>query len=280
MKAYKKYTHWFLSLGLTAVIGLFSLTPLYWILVTSFKTPGTEFRQPVQYWPTNFSTESYRVVLGPNFLVQRAILNSLIVSTLAMVGTLLLGALAAYAIARLRFRYKIQSLLVIQIAGMIPPIVVIAPTFVLVRALGLMGSLPGIILPNMAYGIPLTTWLLASYFANLPFELEDAARVDGASSLRIFWRIVLPLAAPGLFSAGVIAFLGSWGEFMLAFTVGLGLPQVQTVPVAVQSFSQAFQLQWTWVSAGTILALLPVIALTLLFQKWVIRGLVAGAVQG
>jgi multiple sugar transport system permease protein len=269
-----------LSLLLTAGIGLFSLTPLYWIVITSFKTPGTEFRLPVEYWPSSFSLESYRVVLGPDFRVQRAILNSLIVSTTAMLGTLLLGALAAYAIARLRFRYKIQSLITMQVAGMIPPIVVIAPTFVLIRALGLLGMLPGMALPNMAYGIPLTTWLLASYFATLPFELEDAARVDGASPLRIFWQIILPLAAPGLFSAGVIAFLGSWGEFMLAFTVGLGLPQVQTVPVAIQSYSQAFQLQWAWVSAGTVLSLLPVIVLVLVFQKWVIRGLVAGAVQG
>ena len=280
MRRRRKARHVLLSLLLTAGIGFFSLAPLYWIVITSFKAPGTEFRLPVEYWPSSFSLESYRVVLGPDFRVQRAILNSLIVSTTAMLGTLLLGALAAYAIARLRFRYKIQSLITMQVAGMIPPIVVIAPTFVLIRALGLLGMLPGMALPNMAYGIPLTTWLLASYFANLPFELEDAARVDGASPLRIFWQIILPLAAPGLFSAGVIAFLGSWGEFMLAFTVGLGLPQVQTVPVAIQSYSQAFQLQWAWVSAGTVLSLLPVIVLVLIFQKWVIRGLVAGAVQG
>lgn len=275
----KRRTHLILSLLLTTGIAVFSLTPLYWMLLTSFKPPGTEFRLPVEYWPANFSIESYRVVLGSDFLVQRAILNSLIVSSTAMIGTLMLGALAAYAIARLKFRYKIQSLIAIQIAGMIPPIVVIAPTFVLVRSLGLLGTLAGMALPNMAYGIPLTTWLVASYFAGLPFELEDAARVDGAAPLTIFWKIMLPLAAPGLFSAGVIAFLGSWGEFMLAFTVGLGLPRVQTVPVAVLSYSQAFQLQWTWVSAGTVLSLLPVIILVLIFQKWVIRGLVAGAVQ-
>lgn len=280
MRARKKFTHIVLSVLVTGVVGLFSLAPLYWIVITSFKLPGTEFRQPVTYWPAEFSVESYQVVLGPDFLVQRAILNSLIVSTTAMAGTLLLGALAAYAIARLRFRYKIQSLLAIQVAGMIPPIVVIAPTFVLVRALGLLGTLPGLALPNMAYGLPLTVWLLASYFASLPFELEDAARVDGASPLRIFWQIVLPLAAPGLFSAGVIAFLGSWGEFMLALTVGLGLPQAQTVPVAVQGYSQAFQLQWTWVAAGTVLSLLPVMGLVLVFQKWVIRGLLTGAIEG
>jgi ABC-type glycerol-3-phosphate transport system permease component len=270
--------HLLLSLLVTAGVAVFSLAPLYWILLTSFKPPGTEFRLPVQYWPSNFSVESYRVVLGEGFQIQRAILNSLIVSSTALIGTLLLGALAAYAIARLKFKYKIQSLLAIQVAGMIPPIVVIAPTFVLVRALGLLGTLAGMALPNMAYGIPLTTWLLASYFSGIPYELEDAARVDGASPFTIFWRIMLPLAAPGLFSVGVIAFLGSWGEFMLAFTVSLGLPRVQTVPVAILSYSQAFQLQWTWVSAGIVLSLLPVIALVLIFQKRVIQGLMAGAV--
>jgi multiple sugar transport system permease protein len=258
---------------------MFSLLPLYWMVVTSFKPPGSEFRLPIEYWPANFSLESYRVILGPDFRVQRAILNSLIVSSTAMLGTLLLGSLAAYAIARLRFRYKIRSLVAIQMAGMIPPIVVIAPTFVLIRALDLLGTLPAMVLPNLAYGIPLTTWLVASYFASLPFELEDAARVDGAGPLTIFWRIMLPLAAPGLFSAGVLAFLGSWGEFMLAFTVSLGLPQVQTVPVAILSYSQAFQLQWGWISAGTVLSLIPIIMLVLVFQKWVIKGLIAGAVQ-
>jgi multiple sugar transport system permease protein len=267
------------SLVATAVVAIFSLMPLYWIVMTSFKVPGTEFRLPIEYWPSDFSVESYQVVLGPDFRIQRAILNSLIVSTTAMLGTLLFGSLAAYAIARLRFHYKVESLITIQIAGMIPPIVVIAPTFVLVRSMGLLGTLAGMALPNMAYGIPLATWLIASYFAGLPLELEDAARVDGASPLRIFWRIMLPLAAPGIFSAGVIAFLGSWGEFMLAFTVGLGLPQALTVPVAILGFSQAFQLQWSWVSAGTVLSLLPVIVLVLIFQKWVIKGLVAGAVQ-
>ena len=271
--------HLIQSILVTALVAIFGLLPLYWMLITSFKPSGTEFRLPIEYWPSSFSLESYQVVLGPDFRVQRAILNSLIVSSTAMIGTLLLGSLAAYAIARLRFKYKLQSLLAIQIAGMIPPIVVIAPTFVLIRAMGLLGTLPAMALPNMAYGIPLTTWLVASYFASIPFELEDAARVDGASPLTIFWRIMLPLAAPGLFSAGVLAFLGSWGEFMLAFTVSLGLPQVQTVPVAILSYSQAFQLQWTWVSAGTVLSLIPVIILVLVFQKWVIKGLIAGAVQ-
>ena len=108
---------------------------------------------------------------------------------------------------------------------------------------------------------------------------EDAARMDGAGPFTIYLRILLPLAAPGLFSAGVLSFLGSWGEFMHAFTVSLGIPEVQTVPVAVLSFSQAFQLQWSWVAAGTILAILPVVLLVVVFQRVVVGGLTSGAVQ-
>lgn len=275
----RRTLHLLASLVVTAAVATFALLPLYWIVLTSFKRPGTEFRLPLRPWPAEVSLESYRTVLGPGFEVQHAIRNSLIVSAAVTVGALLLAGLAAYAIARLRFRYRVQSLALIQLAGMTPPIVVIAPTFVLIRSLGLLSTLPGLILPNIAYSIPLSTWLIASYFANLPFELEDAAQTDGWPPLQVFFRVMLPLAAPGFFSAGVLVFLGSWGEFMLALTVSMGLPEAQTVPVAIMGFTQAFQLQWAWVSAGIVLSLLPVIALVLLFQRAVVQGLTAGAVR-
>jgi multiple sugar transport system permease protein len=268
-----------LSVLVTILVAVFALLPLYWILLTSFKLPGTEFLLPITYWPAPFSVEAYKTVLGPSFQVQRAILNSLIVSACTTVGTLFIASLAAYSIARLRFKYKWGSLLFIQIASMLPPIIVIAPTFLIVRAMGLLGQLPGLIIPNIVYNIPMSTWLIASYFAGLPFELEDAAKVDGSPPFRIFWEIMLPLTAPGLFSAGVIAFLGSWGEFMLATTITMGLPQVQTVPVAIMSYSLAFMQQWTWISAGIVLSLMPVIALVLIFQKWVVRGLTLGSAK-
>ncbi|MCS6845181.1 MAG: carbohydrate ABC transporter permease [Caldilineales bacterium] len=275
----RRFLHLMASLVVTAAVAVFSLLPLYWIVLTSLKRPGTEFRLPLRPWPAEVSLESYRTVLGPGFEVQHAIRNSLIVSSAVTVGALLLAGLAAYAIARLRFRYRVQSLALIQLAGMTPPIVVIAPTFVLIRSLGLLSTLPGLILPNIAYSIPLSTWLIASYFANLPFDLEDAAQTDGWPPWQVFFRVMLPLAAPGFFSAGVLVFLGSWGEFMLALTVSMGLPEAQTAPVAIMGFTQAFQLQWAWVSAGIVLSLLPVIALVLLFQRAVVQGLTTGAVR-
>jgi len=278
-KLQRQRLHVALSVVVTLIVAFFALLPLYWILLTSFKAPGTEFRLPIRYWPAEISLEPYRTILGPDFQVQRAIRNSLVVSTVTTIGALLVASLAAYAIARLRFHYKWSSLLFVQVASMLPPIIVIAPTFLIIRGMGLLGGLPGLIIPNIVYSIPLSTWLIASYFAGLPFELEDAAKVDGSPPLRIYWQIMLPLAAPGLFAAGVIAFLGSWGEFMLAFTISMGLPEAQTIPVAVQGYTMAMQRQWTWVSAAIVLSLAPVILLVMFFQKRVVQGLTLGSAK-
>ena len=278
-KLQRQRLHVALSVVITLIVAFFALLPLYWILLTSFKAPGTEFRLPIRYWPAGISLEPYRTILGPDFQVQRAIRNSLVVSTFTTIGALLVASLAAYAIARLRFHYKWGSLLFVQVASMLPPIIVIAPTFLIIRGMGLLGGLPGLIIPNIVYSIPLSTWLIASYFAGLPFELEDAAKVDGSPPLRIYWQIMLPLAAPGLFAAGVIAFLGSWGEFMLAFTISMGLPEAQTIPVAVQGYTMAMQRQWTWVSAAIVLSLAPVILLVMIFQKRVVQGLTLGSAK-
>ena len=273
------WRHWFVSLTIVILVSIWSLLPFYWLLVTSFKEAGTEFRLPIEYISSTITLENYRIVIDEPFTIQQSIGNSLLVSTAVMFGTILVSSLSAYAIARLHFRYKVQSLILLQIAGTVPPVVVIYPTFILTRSWGLLGTVYGLILPNIAYNIPLSVWLLTAYFSGLPYELEDAAMTDGFKPFSIYWRIMLPLATPALFSAGIIAFLGSWGEFILALTISLGRPEAQTVPAAVMSFSQQFELQWAWVAAGIVLSVLPVIALTLVFQRFVIRGLTSGAVK-
>lgn len=275
----RRFVHWSASILIVAIIGAWSLLPLYWLISTSLKQPGTEFRLPIEYIPQNITLENYITVTEDPFRIFRAVRNSTIVSLSVAVGTLLLSSLSAYAIARLRFRYRVQLLVLFQIAGMVPPVIVIYPTFLLMRSWGLLSTLAGLILPNIAYSIPLSTWLLAAYFSGLPHELEDAARVDGYSDFGIYWRIILPLSVPALFSAGLLAFLGSWGEFILALTLSLGVPEAQTVPVAVMSFSQQFELQWAWVAAGIVISLLPVIAIVVFFQRWVVRGLTTGTVK-
>ena len=205
--------------------------------------------------------------------------NSLIVSTSVTVVSLILAALAAYAISRLRFRWRIQSLMLLWMGGLIPAIMVILPTFVLLRSLGLLRTLMAMILPNIAYCIPLETWLLAIYFSSLPWELEDAAKVDGHKPLQIFWKVILPLSGPGLFSAGVFAFLGSMGEFMLASVVTMGNDKVATIPISLLNFSYGYRFQWTWISAAIMLTVALMVLIALIFQRWVVQGLTAGAVK-
>ncbi|MFP4510545.1 MAG: carbohydrate ABC transporter permease [Spirochaetaceae bacterium] len=275
----REIRHKIISVIIVAGIGFWCLFPLAWIFVTSVKPLGTEYSIPVEYWPEEPTLDNYRTVLGERFTIQRSILNSAIVSTGSVIGTLTMATLSAYAIARLRFRFRFQTLYAMQIAGMIPPIVVIAPTFVMIRALGLLRTYWAMILPNMVYALPLSSFLIASYFANIPFELEDAAKIDGAGTLKTIFRIILPIAAPGIFSAGVLAFLGSWGEFMLANTVSIGSSAVETVPVVIQSLSRAFNLQWAWVAAGTVITIMPVLIAVLVFQRVVVTGLSAGGVK-
>lgn len=275
----REIRHKLVSVLIVTIIGLWCLAPLAWIFVTSVKPLGTEYGIPVEYWPDEPTLDNYRTVLGERFTIQRSILNSAIVSTGSVIGTLTMATLSAYAIARLKFRFRFHTLYAMQIAGMIPPIVVIAPTFVMLRSLGLLRTYWAMILPNMVYALPLSSFLIASYFANIPFELEDAAKIDGAGTLKTIFRIILPIAAPGIFSAGVLAFLGSWGEFMLANTVSIGSSAVETVPVVIQSLSRAFNLQWAWVAAGTVVTIMPVLIAVLIFQRVVVTGLSAGGVK-
>jgi multiple sugar transport system permease protein len=266
------------SLVVTLLITAFCLSPLYWVLITSLKPMGSEYLIPIQLWPAQPTLQAYAAVIGQlGFLVP--VRNSFIVALSTAVICLAVSSLSAYAIARMHFDYKVQSLLILQLGAMIPPVVTIAPTFVLLRQLGLLRTLPAMIIPNVFYNVPLATWLLASYFAELPFELEDAGKVDGYKPLQIYLKVILPLSAPGLFAAGVFAFIGTFGEFMLGNVVTMGVPAVQTVPIAIQNFSFQFRQQYTWVCAGIILALIPVVSLVVLFQRWVIRGLTAGAVK-
>jgi multiple sugar transport system permease protein len=286
----------------TLAVVAFCLGPLYWVLATSLKPMGTEYLIPPEFWPSRPSLQAYKVILGlgvpgeerqsdasfkgvsevevsPELQFLKPMLNSLIVATTVATGALLLAALAAYAVARLRFKWRIQSLMLLWVGGLLPAVMVIAPTFMLMRTLGLLKTLPSMILPNIAYNIPLATWLLAVYFSQLPWELEDAAKMDGYKPLQIFWKVILPLSAPGLFSAGVFAFLGSWGEFMLASVVTMGVVDVQTVPVAILNLSFEYRYQWTWISAAIIVSVGLMVLIALIFQRWVIQGLTAGSVK-
>ena len=205
--------------------------------------------------------------------------NSVIIALFATLGALLLGVPAAYALARLHFRGRNAVLAFILAVTMFPQISIVSPLYLLLRSLGLINTYPGLILPYLTFAMPLTVWLLVGFFRQLPADLEEAARIDGASRLRAFREVILPLAAPGLATTAILTFVYSWNEFLfaLSFTVG---PERQTVPVAIALFRGQYQVPWGQILAGAVVATLPVALLVLLFQRRIVQGLTAGSVKG
>jgi ABC-type glycerol-3-phosphate transport system permease component len=205
--------------------------------------------------------------------------NSLIVATLTTLVAVPCATLCAYALARLPMRGKGLVLALLLAVSMFPQISIVAPLFLVLRAVGLLDTYPGLVLPYVTFTTPLAVWLLTGFFRQLPRDLEDAALMDGASRLRVIRDVVLPVAAPGLASTAILTFLYCWNEFLFALSFTLG-PERQTVPVAIALFRGRYQIPWGQVLAAASLATLPVVAIVFAFQRRIVAGLTAGAVKG
>jgi len=263
-------------LGAAVVLGA-SLFPVLWTLIGSLAPEEALFRSPALL-PDRLVLDHYGDVLRERaFLIP--IRNSLVVAGATTALCLVIGVAAAYALVRLRFRWKDVILAAILAVSMFPQIAIVSPLFLLLRGLGLINSFPGLVLPYLSFTLPLTVWLLTSFLSQLPWDLEDAAFLDGASRWRAFREIVLPLAMPGVASAGILTFVYCWNEFLFALAFTLG-PDRQTVPVAITLFRGRYQIPWGQVLAASVLASLPIVGLVIGFQRRIVRGLTAGAVKG
>jgi len=251
--------------------------PFYWAVVASLTPEATLFRAP-SLWPREIIFDHYRALFD-----ERAfwlpIRNSLIVAGLTTIFCVAVGSFAAYAIARLRFRGQTAILGFILAVTMFPQISIVSPLYLMLRALGLINTFPGLILPYMTFAMPLTVWLLVGFFRQLPRDLEEAAFMDGASRWQTFVRVMLPLATPGLATTGILTFIYCWNEFLFALSFTLG-PERQTVPVAIALFRGQYQVPWGQILAAAVIATAPVAALVLAFQRRIVQGLTAGAVKG
>ena len=268
------------TLAPVAAIALMILAtafPLYWTLVSSL-TPESQLLEPARLVPSGLTLDHYvRLFRERDFLTP--IRNSLIVAGVTTLFCVTLGSLCAYALARLQFSGKTAILAFVLAVSMFPQITIVSPLYLLLRALGLIDTFPGLVLPYLTFAMPLTVWLLVGFFRQLPRELEEAAMVDGASRSRTLVAVVLPLALPGLATTAIITFIYCWNEFLfaLSFTVG---PDRQTVPVAIAMFRGQYQVPWGQILAATVVATAPVALLVLAFQRSIVRGLTAGAVKG
>jgi ABC-type glycerol-3-phosphate transport system permease component len=256
---------------------LAALSPLGVALVASLMPDARLFDLQLQQ-PLRLVGDHYRALFAERaFWVP--IRNSAIVATATTGLALALGAPCAYALARWRFRGRAAVLALILAMSMFPQISVVPALFLLLRALGLIDTYAGLVLPYLTFAMPLTVWFLVTVFRQVPVEIEEAAMMDGASRFTVFARIALPLAAPGLATTAVLTFLYCWNEFLFALTFTLG-PDTHTVPVAIALFRGQYQVPWGEVLAAALVATAPVALLVLVAQRRLVTGLASGGVKG
>jgi multiple sugar transport system permease protein len=260
------------------LICVFCLFPFYWLINVSLKS-GADLSQ-ADLVPPNPTLDNYQSIFE-NSDFTSALRNSTIVTAITTFLSLLVGSFAAYALARLRFPMKFLLLAVILSISTFPPIAIAAPLFKLWTDIGLYNTYAGLILPYLTFALPLCIYILASFFKEIPKELEEAALVDGATHFQAFRKVVVPLAAPGLVTAGLLTAFFVWNEFLLAVTL-TSSPNAFTVPVAVVNFqgSQLFEIPLGTISAASVVITIPLVVLVIIFQKRIVAGMTAGAVKG
>jgi len=251
-----------LAVGILGTVGL-SLLPFLWFVLTSFKSQHEIEAAPPGWWPSG-SLGFYRSALFEHHLFDYA-LNSMMV--------------AGSALARLTIPGKQGILAVLLCVSMFPQMAIAGPVWRLLDSLGGLNHRWGVVLPYVALTLPLAIWILASFFKELPPELEDAARVDGCGPWATLFRITLPLATPGIFTAAILILIYAWNEFFFALLI-LTQPEQQTIPVGIALFQGEFTMPWGELAAASVLATLPLIVVVLLCQRWIVSGLSAGAVKG
>jgi multiple sugar transport system permease protein len=257
---------------------LFCLFPFYWLINTSLKT-GADLSS-ANLLPPSPTLDNYTSIFEDTAFT-KALRNSAIVAGSGTILSLVIGSFAGYALARLHLPFKFLILAILLSISTFPPIAIAAPLFEIWTDIGLYNTYLGLILPSLAFGLPLTVYILASFFRDIPRELEEAALIDGATRFQAFRKIVIPLGAPGVVTAGLLVFIFAWNEFLFAITL-TSTPDRRPVPAAIVFFtgSQQFEIPLGTISAAAVVVTVPLIALVLIFQRRIVAGLTAGAVKG
>jgi N,N'-diacetylchitobiose transport system permease protein len=270
--------------GAGVLVAVLVLFPIFWMVSTAFK-PATEIYSltphPVPAHPTiaNFNQVINGSAAGAGLSFWTFFRNSLLITVSAVVLAAALSLLAAVAVARFRFRLRTAFLVMLLIVQMIPANALVIPLFLDYRSLNLLDSLPGLIILYAGLALPISIWLLRNFVATVPRELEEAAALDGASSARIFWRILFPLVAPGLVAVSTLAFITAWNEFVFALTF-LSTQSKYTLPIYVQYFFSRNGASWGPIMAASTLYTIPPVLFFLIVQRRMVGGLVAGSVKG
>ena len=268
--------------GVLRVVGLgvwliLTLFPLYWIALTSFKSPGTINTYPIEYWPSEASLENYSSLFEKSsFGVFLG--NSALVALVAGSVATLIALLSAYVLARFEFRGKGTVLIAFLLTQMIPAFIALGPLYSMMSDLGLVDTKPGLILVYIAICIPFSTVMLRGFFENVPDALEEAAMIDGCSRIGALFRVLVPVMMPGIIAAFIFNFVNCWNELFLSVVL-INTDANRTVPSALNGFISTFNIDWGSMSAAAVLTILPTMVLFALASRWIVQGLTAGAVK-
>lgn len=265
----------FIAAGILLINGLF---PALWILFTSLKTEGELTEKPITWFPQAPTLANYVQAFSDQPL-HLFLFNSFMVALLSTCLTLLVSVLAAYALARLNLRYRGLILSVIVAVSTFPLVTLLVPLFEIMRALNLLNTWIALILPYTVLSLPVCTLILVSFFEGIPRDLENAAMIDGCTRLGALFKVVVPLSAPGVFTAGILAFVNAWDEFLLALSFNSN-PTLRTLPVGIQLYQGEFAFPWPVISAALVVGIVPVAILIVIFQERVVSGLTAGGIKG
>jgi multiple sugar transport system permease protein len=257
---------------------LASVLPLVWVFKMSIVTKSELYASPPTILPNTPTTAEYAQIFGdPTF--QKALINSTIIASVTTVICLVFGSITAYAIARLRFRFKSTVMTLILAISFFPAVAIIAPLFMQFTAVGLINTYWSVIITDTVFALPLTIWLLVAFFRELPRDLEDAAKVDGATTIQAFRKVIVPLAAPGVFTTAILTFIYAWNEFLFANTF-LFDPSTQPVTVVIPNFATIYTVDYGAQAAAAVVVTVPLVIMVLIFQRRIVSGLTAGAVKG
>jgi len=265
-------------IGLDAVVLVFALFPVFWILMLSLKDPTT--LNDGRLIPSKWSLDNYDAILSESVFTD-ALRNSIGIALIATIIAVVLASMAAYAIARLDFPGKTLMLTAALAIAMFPPISIVGPLYNMWRNLGLFDTWPGLIIPYMTFTLPLAIYTLSAFFREIPWDLEQAAQVDGATPLQAFTKVIAPLAAPGVFTTAILVFIFAWNDFVFAVSL-TSTDAAQTVPAAISQFPGASQFQQPTgsIAAASMVVTVPIVVMVLFFQRRIVAGLTAGAVKG
>ena len=261
---------------------IFTVLPMLWMILTSIKSQFAVMQYPPQWWPAEPTLQNYVKLLDVSNRVGREFLlyfwNSLYVSTATTILGVAVAVPAAYAFSRFRFPGRTFLFFAVLLRNMFPAVVFLMPLFLLMRWMGLVGTHAALILTYLTFGLPLSIWLLKGFYDNIPVQLEQAARIDGATRFQAFLLIVMPLSVPGIIATAIFSFIGAWNEYVYAATF-INDQDRMTLPVGIQRFFAEFATDWPGLMAATFLMSVPVVVMFLVLQKYFVKALTEGAVK-